>query len=113
VLLTPARFDIDRTDYLEGPPDVVVEIRSPGDETMEKMPFYAGIGVPEVWMIDRDTKVPELYVLRQGSYERQPAAEDGWLSSQATGIRLRAEAAGKLAIEIAGEPTTRKTIPED
>jgi len=107
VLLTPARFDIDRTDYLEGPPDVVVEIRSPGDETVEKMPFYAGLGVPEVWIIDRDTKAPELHVLKQGSYENQPAAEGGWLSSDGTGIRFRAEAPDKLAIEIASDASTR------
>jgi len=113
VLLTPTRFHIDRTDYLEGPPDVVVEIRSPGDETVEKMPFYAGLGVPEVWIIDRDTKAPELHVLKEGSYENQPAAEGGWLSSRGTGIRFRAEAPDKLAIEIAGETSTRRFLPED
>ena len=113
ILLTPAHFDIDRTDYLEGPPDVVVEIRSPGDETIEKMPFYAKLGVPEVWIIDRDTKAPEVHVLKEGGYEKQLSANGGWLSSQATGIRLRAEAAGGLAIEIADDPSTRRILPED
>src|SRR5213083_974314 len=44
VLLTPERFGIDRNEYFEGGPDVVVEICSPGDESHEKLEFYAGIG---------------------------------------------------------------------
>jgi Uma2 family endonuclease len=44
VLLTPARFAIDRNEYFEGAPDVVVEIRSPGDESYEKRDFYAALG---------------------------------------------------------------------
>ena len=67
----------------------MVEIRSPGDETMEKLPFYARLGVPEVWVVDRDTRQPELYVLRSGRYERQSPAADGWLHSDATGVELR------------------------
>jgi hypothetical protein len=35
----------------------VVEIRSPGDESFEKLPFFDRIGVGEVLIIDRDTKV--------------------------------------------------------
>src|SRR3972149_6689811 len=66
ILLTPERFGIDHDVYFEGSPTVVVEIRSPGDETMEKLPFYAQLGVPEVWVVDRDTKMPELDVLRAG-----------------------------------------------
>ena len=56
VLLLPGDFGIDRNEYFAGPPSVVVEIRSPNDETYEKLPFYAEIGVPEVWVIDRDSK---------------------------------------------------------
>jgi Uma2 family endonuclease len=66
VLLTPERFGIDQNEYFEGAPDVVVEIRSPGDESYEKREFYAQLGVPEVWIIDRDRKTPEIYTLRAG-----------------------------------------------
>ena len=113
VLLTPRSFHIDRSEYLEGPPDVVVEIHSPGDETINKMPFYAELGVPEVWIVDGDTKVPELHALREGGYERQSPGKDGWLRSQVTGVRFRSEAAQKLAIEIAGDPSTQRVLPED
>src|SRR5215470_7620398 len=47
VLLTPPRFGIDRNEYFEGAPDVVVEIRSPNDEAYEKLEFYAALEVPE------------------------------------------------------------------
>ena len=112
VLLTPDRFAIDHDIYFEGAPTVVVEIRSPGDETMEKLPFYARLGVPEVWVVDRDTRQPELYVLRAGQYEQQSPAADGWLDSAATGVRLRGEAGNRLAMQIAGDEATRRLLPE-
>ena len=56
VLLTPERIAIDRDEYYDGAPTVVVEIRSPGDETWDKLEFYAEIGVPEVWVVDRDMR---------------------------------------------------------
>ncbi|MHB1035200.1 MAG: Uma2 family endonuclease [Pirellulales bacterium] len=113
VLLTPKRFDIDRNEYFEGAPEVVVEIRSPGDETIEKLPFYSRLGVPEVWVIARDTKVPDVYVLAAGDYEQRSASKDGWVASRATGIELRGEPGGKLAIRIAGEPSTERLLPDE
>jgi len=112
VLLIPDRFGIDRNEYFEGPPTVVIEIRSPGDETIEKMPFYARLGVPELWIVDRDTKAPELYVLEKGEYQEQSPGTDGWLESAATGIRLRAEPDEKLAIQLGENPQTRQVLPE-
>jgi len=112
LLLTPDRFAIDRNEYFEGPPTVVVEIRSPGDESYEKLPFYAKLGVPEVWIIDRDTKVPEIYLLTAGDYQRQPAGADGWLQSAATKIRMRSEGGAKLAMQMADDQSTRRLLPE-
>lgn len=113
VLLTPERFGIDRNEYFEGAPDVVVEIYSPGDESYDKLAFYAELGVPEVWIIHRDSKIPELYQLQGEGYERQIADESGWLSSSATGIEFRAGQSGKLDIRLAGDETTQESLPED
>ena len=113
VLLTPDRFHIDHNEYFEGAPTVVVEIHSPGDEAYEKMPFYARLGVPEMWIIDRDTRVPDVYVLKGTDYEGQPPAADGWIPSAATGIQLGAEPGRKLAIEMASDPSTRRVLPEE
>jgi len=112
VLLTPERFGIDRNEYFEGPPLVVVEIRSPEDETYDKMPFYAALGVPEVWVIDRDTREPELHVLRSGKYVKVAASRDGWLRSVATSVEMRQSETGRLAIRIAGDPASERLIPE-
>ena len=113
VLLTPQRFGIDRNDYLEGAPEVVVEIRSPGDESIEKLAFFAKLGVPEVWLLDRDTKTPEIYALRDGDYHKQPPSDDGWIRSAATGIQLRAEPGRKLSLQVVGNEDTRRRLPED
>jgi hypothetical protein len=112
VLLLPDRFDIDRNEYFEGAPTVVVEIHSPGDETFEKFRFYAELGVPEVWIVDRDTKLPEIYLLKDGEYRKQDSDEDGWISSEITGILLRGEPNAKLAIQLAADPETRTELPK-
>ena len=113
VLLTPDRFDVDRNEYFEGPPTVVVEIHSPGDEAYEKFGFYAELGVPELWVIDRDTRTPEVHLLTGGDYVKQGPASTGWILSPATGIELRALTEDKLAIRLAGDDTTRRELPEE
>lgn len=113
VLLTPERFGIDRNEYFEGAPAVVVEIRSPGDESYEKLDFYARLGAPEVWIIDRDSKAPEVYVLRGGRYVQKAAGTEGWVLSDVTGIELRVGRPGKLAMRLAGDDSTREDLPED
>jgi Uma2 family endonuclease len=112
VLLTPDRFGIDRNEYFEGPSLVVVEIRNPEDESYDKMPFYASLGVPEVWVIDRDTKEAELHVLASGAYAKVAAGRDGWLRSVATSVEMRRSETGRLAIRIAGDPASERIIPE-
>ena len=111
ILLTPDRLHIQRKAYFEGAPLAVVEIRSPGDETMEKLPFYARLGVVEVWVIDRDTKIPQLYRLEGGRYQLQQPAAEGWLHS-AAGILLRAEPDNRLTIQLADDPSTGRLLPE-
>jgi Uma2 family endonuclease len=41
--------------------ELVIEIRSPGDETMVKLPWYLDQGCREVLIVDRDTLVLELH----------------------------------------------------
>lgn len=97
----------------EGPQEVVVEIRSPDDESLEKLGFYAALGVPEVWFIDRDTKVPEIRVLAGGVYDVKAADGQGWLRSDITGIELRADPPGKLSMRLAGDDSTLESLPPD
>jgi len=113
VLLAADRFHIDHNEYFEGAPTVVVEIHSPGDEAYDKLPFYAKLAVPEVWIVDRDSRVPEVYALAADHYERQAPDHEGWLRSSATGIELREHSGRKLALRIAGEPGTMGLVPEE
>ncbi len=112
VLLDPPRFGIDKDVCLAGAPLVVVEICSPGDESYEKLTFYAGLGVPEVWVIDRDTKTPEVYRLAASKYELATPDAAGWHVSPATGVRLMA-VGGKLRVQVGDDPTTLADLPDE
>jgi Uma2 family endonuclease len=72
-----------------GGPDAVIEIRSPDDETYEKLTFFATLGVREVIVIDRDSKQVELFTLEGTHYARALAAADGSVMSSVLGITLR------------------------
>jgi len=111
VLLTPERFDIDRNEYFDGGPDAVVEIHSPDDEAYEKLEFYAKVGVREVWIIDRDTKRPEIFELVGDEYHRREVGAAGWLKSEVAGAELRMAAEGELEIRIFNREETRSQLP--
>jgi Uma2 family endonuclease len=112
VLHLPERFAIDRNEYFEGAPDAVVEIHSPGDEAYEKLPFYRDLGVPEVWIIHRDSREPETYVLKRNRYTKQTATAQGWVRSPHLKIEM-AGMKGKLAVRLAGDDATRQDLPLD
>ncbi|MBL8897334.1 MAG: Uma2 family endonuclease [Planctomycetes bacterium] len=88
-LLMPGGKACDRREYFEGGPDVLIEVRSPDDETYEKLPFYAEIGVRELWVVDRDSKAVEVHVLEGEAPRTVPADAAGWITSAATGLELR------------------------
>ena len=101
VLVSKDRLHIDRNEFMAGAPLVVVEVRSPRDETYEKFPFYAKLGVPEVWVFDRDTRVPEVYALGPGpAYQPVTADADGWLVSPAAGVALRHAGGAKVSVRV-------------
>jgi len=57
---------VDRGTHWQGAADFLVEIISPGERTREKIPFYSGIGVVELLVIDRDPWSLELYRQENG-----------------------------------------------
>lgn len=95
-----------------GAPEVVVEVRSPGDETYEKLPFFARLGVREVVVVPRDSKKPEIYRLTGSQYLAVAAEADGWIRSEAMRVRLRLVpgAVPRLAVEDADDPAIRAEI---
>jgi Uma2 family endonuclease len=86
---------------VEGAVPLVVEIRSPGDETDLKLPWYAGLGVAEVLVIDPATRSAEVHVLRSGRLVPAVATGAG-LEVLAVGARLRVRAGPTLLVEWEG-----------
>lgn len=93
-----------------GGPDAVIEIRSPEDETYEKFPFFARLGVREVIVIHRDTKQPEMYRLAGPQYVAVQADADRWLNSEALKVRFVHLDPDRVVIEDIEDPITRVEI---
>jgi Uma2 family endonuclease len=70
-------------------PDAVIEIRSPGDDTYEKLSFYAAIGTREVVIVDRETKQVEIRRLAGDDLAMTQPDTDGWLMSETMTVRFR------------------------
>ena len=83
-----------------GPPDAVIEVRSPGDETYKKFPFFHSLGIPEVIVVHRDTKAVELYELGADEYRRVAPAANGLVYSKVLDTHFWTEAnpSGGVAI---------------
>lgn len=95
-----------------GGPDAVIEIRSPEDETYDKLAFYAALGVREAVIIDRDSKRPELYRLAGAQHVVLQQDADGWLRSETMAVRFTVVAGPppRLAIEDVTDATVRVEI---
>jgi Uma2 family endonuclease len=71
----------------------VIEVRSPGDESYDKLPFFAKLGVTEVVIVDRDSKRIDVFHLPSGQYLQQEPDAEGEVTSPALGVGLRTLAA--------------------
>jgi Uma2 family endonuclease len=94
-------------------PTVVFEVRSPGDETFDKLDFYAAIGVRAVVVVERDTKAVQVLTLAGESFVLEPPGADGWLVIRPLGVEVRSDASdvtARLALRHAGEPDSTRTV---
>ena len=72
VFVRVERLTIVGENYIEGVPDLIVEILSPSNwlyDRREKMRVYQEAGVPEYWIVDPRAQTIEVYVLEQGVYQ--------------------------------------------
>lgn len=108
LFVAAARTQIVRREGIFGPPDLVVELLSPGTATLDwgvKRRVYAQSGVRELWMIDPNGLDGSAFFQREESGLKEVAFADGVLRSLAVpGFYLRAEwlwpASGELPDEI-------------
>ena len=65
------RSHIVEKDYIEGAPDLIVEILSPSNWTLdrrEKFQAYQAAEVPEYWIVDYRAKTIEVFILESKNY---------------------------------------------
>jgi Uma2 family endonuclease len=74
LFVSTERFAIIGNVFYNGAPDIVMEIRSPGDDTMKKVPWYLDLGCREVWVIHRDKRTLDLYRPPAQGKRPRPAA---------------------------------------
>jgi hypothetical protein len=87
----------------------VFEVRSPGDETYEKLSFHAEAGVEAAVVVERDTKASQMFGLADGSFVLTPPSEGGWTLIRPIGVEIRTESTdhgSEVHLRIAGSPQT-------
>ena len=91
---------------VEGRAELVIELRSPGDESWEKMPFFAECAIPEVLIIE-PAEAALLRLRGDGSgYDRVAADSEGFVETRAVPAAFRVLEAGVLEVR-APNGTTR------
>jgi Uma2 family endonuclease len=71
LFVSQSRRDVIRTNHIEGPPDLIIELVSPDSITRDwrdKYQAYEAAGVREYWVIDRNAQRMDAYQLGPGGY---------------------------------------------
>ena len=80
------RGRIDKNGY-KGPPAWIVEILSPSDQAHDrsvKYKLYEKAGVGEFWLLDPESRVVQVFVLRDGRYQARDYHIGGGLLASST-----------------------------
>jgi hypothetical protein len=97
--LAVARSDQVVHRGVEGGAVLAAEIRSPGDETDAKIPFYERFGVAELLVVDRDTAAVQLLRLAGPSLLPVAPDDDGWVMCS-LGVAIRQAADNVLDVRL-------------
>jgi Uma2 family endonuclease len=79
------RLHVIGSKTVDAPPDLVVEILSPGTRRRDldtKRALYARFGVQEYWIVDPDAKTVTFLVLAGDRYESVPPGDYGAIESR-------------------------------
>ena len=93
IFISNSRAKIIKENYIDGAPDLVVEILSPSTAAHDratKLALYAEAGVPEVWLLDPNAKTVEVLKLQGKKYvlDAALAGDQKLTSSQFPGWEL-------------------------
>ena len=83
---------------IEGRCELVIEILSPHDESRDKFPFYARLGVQEIWLADPHAREIEVYVLRGATYFAVAPNRAGAIDAPRLALTLEVIAGPRLRI---------------
>lgn len=83
---------------IDGPAALVVEIRSSGDDTYEKLPYFHRLGVGEVLIVHPLDRTIELRRRTAEGWDEVPPDADGWLHLLALPVALRTTAGPFLEV---------------
>ena len=71
LFIAKERLDIVREQFIDGAPDLIVEVLSPGNlrhDRHTKFQLYVAAGVKEYWIADPDARAVDVYVPRGNAY---------------------------------------------
>jgi Uma2 family endonuclease len=90
------RLEIISRQYIEGAPDLIVEILSPSNASYDretKFKLYQEASVQEYWLVDYEAKIIEIYNLSQNVYTLtgKYAGKDIATSTQLAGFGIAVE----------------------
>jgi Uma2 family endonuclease len=90
--------------------ELVVEVRSPGDDTYLKFDWYLAHGTHEILVVEPETRAIELYRAIDGAWQNLPAV-DGTQTVACLPLRLRTVSSpnGAPLLELA-TPADRSTV---
>jgi Uma2 family endonuclease len=83
---------VSHSAHIQGGPDFLVEVESPGDDSEEKVPFYGQLGVRELLLIHRDKRTVRLLRLEGQELVLVPATlleGKRWLVSEVLPLAFR------------------------
>ncbi len=87
------RKEIIAEAEVQGPPDLIIEVLSPGTEARDrgyKMHLYGRYGVEEYWIVDPKEETLELFRIVEGAYKRvcHCGRDDRFTSSLFPGLTI-------------------------
>lgn len=80
IFVSAAKAHIIQRGGIEGTPDLLVEILSPGTYKIDrgdKLKIYQRLGVSEYWIVDPRSRTIEVHVLKDGVYDLAFLGEEG------------------------------------
>jgi Uma2 family endonuclease len=91
VFVSRSRFHIVLDDFIDGAPDLVIEILSPSNRSRDlvaKASLYADHGIPEYWTVDPDTESITVLRLHNQLYSAVDTRDGIVRSTAISGLEL-------------------------